>query len=381
MRIGIDARLYKESGVGRYIRNLINNLVKLDDKNEGKSSSTNEYIIFLLKKDIDEVNLPSNWTKVEADFKWYGLSEQIKFPKLLESKKLDLVHFPHFNVPIFYKGKFMVTIHDLIHQHFQMRRATTKDPFTYWVKHLGYKMVLSKALKNSVKVITVSEYVKDEIVRRWKLDPKKVVVTLEGVEENILNLVKKLEKKDVNKCLEKFDIKPPYIFYIGNAHPHKNVEGLIKAFLKLRKKYQYLTLALAGHDHYFWKRIQEENKHKDIKYLGYVSDEEMVCLYKGAQAFVQPSFEEGFGIPPLEAMACNCPVVSSNKGSLPEVGGEACIYFDPYNLEDMQQKIESVLNSNKLRNELIEKGEKHYKKFSWKKLAEQTLDLYTNIKT
>ncbi len=182
----------------------------------------------------------------------------------------------------------------------------------------------------------------------------------------------------------KFSIKPPFIFYVGNAHPHKNVEGLIKAFLNLRQKYQYLQLVLSGNDHYFWDRVKKEFNQKDIIYTGFVSDEELVALYKSSQVFVMPSFEEGFGIPILEAMAFNTPVVSSNAGSLKEIGGDAALYFDPSprhserseESNDMEEKIMKVLNDQKLGKELIEKGKKRVKLFSWKNLAEETLKIY-----
>ena len=157
-------------------------------------------------------------------------------------------------------------------------------------------------------------------------------------------------------------------------------DGLILRdnLIKLKDKYPDLKLVLAGHDHYFWQRIKKEFQDPDIIYKGYVSDEELVTLYKNAKAFVMPSFEEGFGIPILEAMALSCPVVSSNAGSLPEVGGDACLYFDPTNMSDMTNKINKIINDENLRKDLIKKGLQRYKKFSWKKLAEQTLEVYEN---
>ncbi|MBI2019903.1 glycosyltransferase family 4 protein, partial [Candidatus Daviesbacteria bacterium] len=181
------------------------------------------------------------------------------------------------------------------------------------------------------------------------------------------------------KILKKMGIKSKYIFYVGNAHPHKNVEGLIKAYLLLRKKYSDLSLVLSGYDHYFWQRIKKDYKYEGIIYTGYIYDEELVALYKNASSFVMPSFEEGFGIPLLEAMACSTPVVSSNVGALSEVGGNACLYFDPHNSEDMIDKISQVLNNEKLRKDLIEKGKMRVKQFSWEKLAKETLRIYESV--
>lgn len=361
MKIGIDSRMYKESGVGRYIRNLLINLQKLD--------KNNQYFIFLLKDTYDTLEYHNNFTKVLASFHWYGVSEQIKFPKLLTKLNLDLMHFPHFNVPFFYQGKFVVTIHDLIHQHFQMRRATTLDPITYKIKQLGYKLVFKNAISKAVKILVPSNYVKGLLVRQWGINGNEVVVTHEAVDDKIVAIANSLSQK-------KLKIKSPYIFYVGNAHPHKNIEGLIRVFRDLREKYPHLQLVLTGYDHYFWQKVMKEYQYQDIIYTGQVSDEELAALYKNARLFVMPSFEEGFGMPLLEAMAGGCPVVSSNAGSLPEVGGDAALYFDPADMRDMGDKIGRVLTDNSLRNNLIKKGKQRVKVFSWEKLARQTLEVY-----
>lgn len=367
LKIIIDGRMINESGIGRYIRNLIAHLKILDKKNN--------YYILHLKNDYDTLAYHNNFRKVLADFGWYGINEQIQLPGLVKSLKPDLIHFPHFNVPLLFNGKFVVTIHDLIHQHFQMKKATTLNPLFYGVKQLGYKKIFKNALEKSAKILVPSYYVKVLLVNEWDVAGNKVAVTYEAVDEKIL------EKCPMTnfKCqilLKKLSGRQPYIFYVGNAHPHKNVEGLIRVFEKLREKYPSLRLVLSGNDHYFWQKIKKGYQKEGIIYTGYVSDEELVSLYKNAAAFVMPSLEEGFGIPILEAMACSCPVVSSSAGSLPEVGGEAAFYFDPLDASDMVEKIFQVLDSEKLRKNLIEKGLKRYKQFSWKDLAKKTLEVY-----
>lgn len=369
-RIGIDGRLWSESGVGRYIRNLVLKLSKIDQDNQ--------YFILLQRQSLG-IKLPKNFTKVEVNIPWYSISEQTDLPRILKKLKLDLVHFPHFNVPIFYEGKFVVTIHDLIHQHFKMQRASTLNPLIYYFKHLAYKKVFASALKKSEQIITVSEFVKGQLREECNVSGRKIIITQEGVEENILDLSERMTEKDIKGVLSKFKVSPPFIFYVGNAHPHKNVEGLIEAFLTLRKNYQYLKLVLSGSDHYFWKKIREKYNHRDIIYTGFIIDPELVALYKSAQCFVMPSFEEGFGIPLLEAMASNCPVASSIAGSLPEVGGNAALYFDPKNIDDMVEKIMFVLNNLNIRKELIGRGQKRFKQFSWDKLAKETLKIYNRF--
>ncbi len=360
MKIGIDARFYSESGVGRYLRNLIVNL-KMLDKN-------NEYFIFLLPKDYAQFEETKNFQKVSADYKWYGFAEQFKFPQLLNKFKLDIVHFPHFNVPIFYKGKFVVTIHDLIHQHYVMSRATTLNPLTYNIKRLGYRKVFKTAIQKSLKILVPSDFVKKDLIKEWNVSPDKIIATPEAVDDTLFAIAKKVSPKKLDRAL--------FLFYVGNAHPHKNIEGLIKVFLRLKKNYKDLKLVLAGADHYFWQRIKKEFQHEDIYYKGYISDEELVEYYKSAVLFVLPSFEEGFGIPLLEAMALGCPVVCSSVAALPEVGGDACVYFDPRDSDDIEKKISSVLDSKVLQGQLAEKGLERSRQFSWRKLAQKTLEVY-----
>lgn len=370
MKICIDARFYQESGVGRYLRNLISFLKVLDKKNS--------YFILLLPKDYESFDAPSNFQRVLAPFKWYGFAEQFELPTLLNQLDLDLVHFPHFNVPIFYKSKFVVTIHDLIHQHHDMNRASTLDPFTYRIKQFGYKKVFKYAIRNSLKILVPSNFVKAGLQNEWGTQVGKISVTPEAVDDKISEAAGKIKRDQMENVLKKWGIKLPYIFYVGNAYPHKNVEGLIKVFLNLKKKHQDLTLVLSGQDHYFWQRIKKEYIHKNIVFTGQVTDWELVAFYKNAKCFVMPSFEEGFGIPLLEAMACDCPVVSSDAGSLKEVGGGAAIYFDPKNVEDMSTKIDMVITDNKLRDRLVKKAQGRMKIFSWQDLAKQTMEVYAS---
>lgn len=378
MKICIDGRLINESGIGRYIRNLLKNLELIDKENE--------YFILLKKIDLNKYDWGNNFKKVEADFGWYSAAEQIKLPGILKKLNPDLVHFPHFNVPLFFKGKFIVTIHDLIHQHFAMKRATTLDPITYRIKQFGYHKVFTHAVKKSHKIIVPSNFVKSQLSKEWSVEPSKISVTYEGVDDRIIDIKDKQKKSLQTKILEKIGVKKPYIFYIGNAHPHKNIEGLVKAFRSLKNNphgtlgtrgaFDTLSLVLAGGDHYFWKKIKKEYVDPDIIYPGYVTDDSLVTLFSHAQAFVMPSFEEGFGIPVLESYSMSCPVICSRVGALTEVGGNGAKYFDPKSPDDIAEKISEVLSSEKLKSKMIANGLERLKQFSWKKLAEETLDIY-----
>lgn len=368
MRIGIDARFYQESGVGRYLRNLIFNLQTIDQKNE--------YFIFFLPKDYDEFKQKKNFQKVKADFLWYGFAEQLKFPSLLKRFELDLVHFPHFNVPIFYKGKFVVTIHDLIHQHYVMKKATTLNTLSYRVKQFGYKRIFKTAIKKSLQILVPSSFVKEGLIKEWSIDQNKIRITPEAVDDKLLAIANKVSRSKELDIIKRFKLGETFLFYVGNAHPHKNVEGLIQSFLDLKKTGKRLQLVLSGQNHYFWQRIKDQYQCKDIIYTGKISDEELVAFYRNASCFIMPSFEEGFGIPILEAMSMGCPVASSNAGSLREVGGDAALYFNPNNPGEMIGKISQVLNDGNLRKRLIEGGLKRSGLFSWEKLAKDTLTVY-----
>lgn len=367
MKIAIDARMLAESGIGRYIKNLLYFLQEID--------LNNEYFILLLEKDFN-IKLKKNFRKVLTDFRWYSATEQLKMPVILHKLNPDLTHFPHFNVPMFFRGKFVVTIHDLIHQHFQMKRATLHDPLTYQIKKIGYSQIFKKAINKSLKILVPSKYVKDLLINDWKIDNQKIITTYEAVDEKFLSVKNKISKEIIDKIIKKLDITSDFLFYVGNAHPHKNVEGLIKAFLCLREKYENLQLVLSGYDHYFWQRIKKEFDNNNIIYTGQVSDEQLVTLYKRARVFIMPSFEEGFGIPILEAMALGCPVIASNIGSLTEVGSNTALYFNPHDISDLVDKITQLLENNQLEKDLIKRGKERATVFSWKKLSKQTLEVY-----
>src|SRR3989339_1308260 len=225
MRIGIDARFYGPigKGLGRYTQKLVENLEKID--------SVNEYFIFLRKQNFEDyVPKNKNFQKILADYRWYTWQEQIFFPRLLKKYQLDLLHFPHFNVPLFYRGKSVVTIHDLILIHFPTVRNSTLSPFLYKLKFLAYKMVIKSAIRRSNRVIAVSKFTKKDILENYPEAPnEKVVVTYEACEDYCL-----LSPEKDQEILLKYGIMKPYILYVGNAYPHKNLERLVLAFKKAR---------------------------------------------------------------------------------------------------------------------------------------------------
>ena len=303
-RIGIDARFYGPTGkgLGRYSKEIIDNIIKLDQ--------ANEYVIFLTPENFGLFSPPENKKvkKVLINIPWYGIKEQLFFPLYIIGESLDLMHFPHFNVPIFCPRKFIVTIHDLILIKFPTQRATTLGPVFYAVKKFFYKIVIFLAVKRARQILTVSLFTKKDIIRQFRARAEKIIVAYEGVAD----VLSGGQAESAEKALIKYGVKKPFLLYVGNAYPHKNLEKLIKVFLKLKPEKPDLRLVLVGKDDYFYNRLKflSPNESADIIFPGYVPDADLKTFYRQALAYVFPSFYEGFGLPPLEAMANGLPVVS-----------------------------------------------------------------------
>lgn len=361
MKIVIDARLYSQSGVGRYIKKLISHLARLDKKTK--------YIVYLIKEDFSSFKSPGkNFEKRLVDMPWHSLREQILLPFLLIKEKPDLVHFPYFSVPIFYPGEFVVTIHDLTIDHFETGRASTHNLFFYKLKRLAYKIVMRRALKKAKKVIVVSQATKKEIVDHYQIDPKRIIVTYEAAEF-------KVRPRPSEKSL----ISPSYLLYVGNAYPHKNLERLFKVFNLLKSQFSRLKLVLVGQKDFFYRRLEKSlsaSQKKGIVFFGFADDRQLANLYTHALAFVFPSLMEGFGLPGLEAMTAGCPVLASDIPVLREVYGGAVLYFDPENIDDMAEKISQAVNNKDLRERLEKLGFEQVRKYSWGRMAKETLEIY-----
>ncbi|OGY44723.1 MAG: hypothetical protein A3B89_01295 [Candidatus Buchananbacteria bacterium RIFCSPHIGHO2_02_FULL_40_13] len=368
MKIGLDARLYgsQHGGIGRYTENLIKQLELQTDQNT-------KLFIFLSKDNFNDYQ-PSNknFQKVLADFKVYGLKEQLLFPPLLKKYQLDLVHFPHFNAPIFYRGKFIVTIHDLIISHYPNSRTTTLNPLVYKIKLFFYKVIIKNAAQKAKKIIAVSKYTKKDIIKLLKIEPAKIIVTYEGVD------LPKTSQMNCNELKTKLGISKDFLLYVGSAYPHKNLEKLISAFKIIDNP--NLQLVLVGKKNYFYNRLAKEIKKEKLEnnviLTDYLSDDELTGLYKSAKLYVFPSLIEGFGLPPLEAQSYSLPVVSSNSTCLPEILGESAVYFDPDNIQTIVKVITNTLNNPELLASLKVKGLENVKRYSWDDCAQKTLKEY-----
>ena len=371
MRILIDGRFWglENAGLGRYTINLINSLQKLDKKNN--------YLVLLRKKYFNKLKFPKNWEKVLAEVKHYSFKEQVKIPKLIFKHEPNIVHFLHFNVPISYNRNFIVTIHDILWHKQKGENVTTLSPLRYKAKYLGYKKVFSHAVAASKKIIAPSKSVKKELIEYYKnLDRKKVTVVYEGIDENF----SKVSEKE--RVLKKYSINSDYFIYAGNAYPHKNLPRAIEAVIHLNKvSKKKLLFAIACSRSVFLERLEgvvrQSGAADYVKILGQVSDKDLGVLYKNSLALLYPSLSEGFGLQGLEAIVSGTAVLASNIPVFKEVYINNVIYFDPYDVSSIVKSMQEVIEmSLEKRKKMIKKGQEFIKRYSWDKMAKETLKVY-----
>ena len=374
-KIGIDVRLWGETGIGRYIRNLVSGLLDLD--------SENQYVLFCRPEDIEDIKFlifNDKFLIMPTDIRWHSVKEQLEFPRLLNKYNLDLVHFPYFSVPVFYNKPFVVTVHALIINHFPTGRATSLPFPLYRVKRFGYEFILKKAIHDAKKIITPSESTKKEIIDHYKTSKSKIVVTPEGIDDGISGFKASI-----------FNPKEKYFLYVGNAYPHKNLEKMLEAFKlfmvngspRENSGQAQFTVKLGGKEDYFYKRLKhfvKKNNIHSVEFLGFVSDEELSRLYSQAVATFVPSLMEGFGLTALEAMKMGSLVACSKISSLEEVCGRFAEYFDPSDILSMVKAMEDINSINKEeKKERINEAKKHVEKYSWQKTAKLTIEVYNSI--
>ena len=337
----------------------------------------NDYIIIQ-----DSNSLP---IRIESkNFKFY----KIKYPalsfrtllclhKFLEKEKIDIYHSPFSLTPLFAKIPTVVTLHDLM----ALKFPKFFQGRMFWIRFFArsfLKISVPLALKKSKYLFTDSYKVKSDVIILMQLHPKKINVIYPGIESHF----KKMSDNETKiKVREKFGLPNSIILYLGNTRPYKNLPRLINAFKIVKKNdFKNYKLVIAGGEKRnlsFLKQIVKRlDIERDIIFIGDLTDEEVVALMNVADIFVFPSLEEGFGLPPLEAMACGTPVVTSNLSSLPEVVGDAAMLVDPKNIKEIASAIKQVLTDRKLREKLIDKGLERVKRFSWERTARETLKIY-----
>lgn len=378
MRIGIDARFYGTlgKGLGRYTAELITALESLD--------SSNEYWIFLRRANFSEYHPASpRFHKVVADYPWYGFREQLWWPWVLLRYRFDLMHFPHFNVPVFYYRRFVVTIHDLILLHFPTIKATQLPPFLYWVKYALYRGVITWAAMRAQSILTVSQFTADDLRRVFPWIRDKVTVTPEGVPNAVFwhppeITIAFLSRSELLSTPDGQLL--PYVLVVGNAYPHKNLECV----LTCARHFPQLIFVCVGKTDYFFETIERraaDLELKNMRFPGFVPDTELALLYRHAALYLFPSHYEGFGLPALEAAAHGVPVVANKCGALLEVLGDAALFFDARDVNAGCEAIATLLDplNEHRRRHLIQRGFERLRHFSWKHMARQTLALYERI--
>lgn len=361
--IGIDARMYFYTGIGRYIQNLIDGLQKQDVQNI--------YKIFLYPGIAKTLFLRKGFEKIIVKERIYTLSEQINFGGVLLKEKLDLLHVPHFNAPVWYPKKFLVTIHDVTQTLF----AST----TNWkgkVKKAGYCLVTFAVAQRAKKIIAVSEHTKQDLQKKFFVTASKVKVIHEGIP--CINQKTAVTFEDIKKT---YKIKTPFLLYVGLLGTHKNIFRLIEAFGLVKKQIPELSLLIIGEkDQRYFADLQKAaialKVEKSVIFTGFVPEEDLPLFYQNAVLFVFPSLYEGFGFPPLEAMAYGLPVVSSKASSMPEILGQAAKYFDAEDRKDMAEKIISLFKNPQEQKYLKQLGFEQIKKYSWDKMVKETLKIY-----
>lgn len=362
-RIVIDARIRRSSS-GRYTDRLLEYLQKVD--------SDNKYLV--LVEPTDEWQPTNkNFKPVVCKYKKFSLNPlaQITFARFLRKLKPSLVHFSMTgHQPLFYFGKQITTTHDLTM--YKYARAGRLPKWLHRLRMLGYKLIMWQSHRMAEKIIVPTDYVRDALAKFHLSTNRKIVVTLEASEPVL-----------PGKAVAPEGVPEKFILYVGSCFPHKNLRRLVQAMDQVNAKFPDVKLVHAGKLEFYGKRlrrwVKNQGKADQVRFLGFVSDEELKWLYQNAEAYVFPSLSEGFGLPSLEAMVHGCPVVSSNATCLPEVNGDAAEYFDPLNIEEMASAINKVLGSEKRRKELIDLGKKQASKYSWQKMTEQTLEVYNSV--
>jgi glycosyltransferase involved in cell wall biosynthesis len=371
MHIGIDAHAIgaRQGGNETYIANLIKSLAEID--------GDNLYTIYLANAGA-AAQWRENFTTRYRNFSVRLLpppTPLVRVPVYLTyelfRRPVDVLHV-QYTAPPFCRVPVIVTIHDL---------AFERMPETFTRRgSFQLKLTVRRTAKKAARVATVSEYSRQDLLDIYKLPPEKVVVTYNGVEPSFTP--RPSVPNEVEEVRRRFGISRDFLLAVGSLQPRKNLVRLIRAYARLRSELENFRpqLVIVGRKLWLASEIFDEVKRQrwadDVILTGYVADEDLPALYRAARAFVYPSLFEGFGLPPLEAMACGTPVVTSDISSLPEIAGDAALLIDPNDERALANALIEIMNNDRLRAELREKGIAQARKFTWREAAEKTLRLY-----
>lgn len=373
-RVVIDGRYLAahRSGLARYTKELVKHIIALRQGIDLKLIVRNDEPFDADLKDAIDRAKDDKIEVIGTSAAHYSPKEQTELYKLISLLKPDLVHFTNFNHPVRYSKPFVVTIHDLTLHEYPNRASRLKQ----WV----YRYIMRHAINRSRLILTVSQHVKRDIIKNYAVAPSKVMVTYNGIDlEHFRPISNSKRLQDVTK---KYKITKPFILYVGQWMEHKNLFRLIEAFIKVNANSKYagryqLVLAGQARDYGEYRdKISQVKAERDIVLPGFIADDDLPALYNAAQLFAFPSLAEGFGIPPLEAMACGTPVIASRASSLPEVLGQAALYFDPLDTGSMARAIIRGLSDASLRERLSKIGRQQAAQYSWQTTAQKTVDSY-----
>src|SRR3989344_2505697 len=374
MLIGIDgneANVEKKVGIGEYSFELLKQFSIFNFQFSIKSKNIN-FQIYLKNEplpDLPKQNKSWKYKIVQPKKLWTQFALPLNL--YLTRPRPDVFFTPSHYAPRFSPVPTVVSIMDLSYIHFP---EMFKRPDLYQLRNWT-----AYSVRNAKKVLTISQASKDDIIKEYGVPEDKVIVTYPGVKLKTQNSKFK-DTMQNSKLTDKYGVKGGYILFVGTIQPRKNIARLIEAFSKIKNEIQ---LVIVGKKGWLYEEILETPKKLEIadrvKFLDFVTDEDLPIFYKNAMCFVLPSLYEGFGLPVLEAMQYGCPVITSNVSSLPEAGGDAALYVDPLNVDDIASKIKMIIEKPQLRKELIKKGYEQVKKFSWEKTAKETLSVLEKV--
>jgi glycosyltransferase involved in cell wall biosynthesis len=367
MRVAIDARKLHDFGIGTYIRNLLRHLARTDH--------STEYVLLCGEADLGvAAQLGPNFRAVLEPSPNYSLREQVHVPWVLRRERPDVYHAPHYVLPAGVRCPSVVTIHDCIHLMFPQ----------YLPNRIAYAYARAQmwsAARRSDCILTVSEASKRDILQLFNVPPEKIVVVYNAIDSHFATTP---SEEAVSRVRERYQLDHKFALYVGNIKPHKNLVRLIEAFDELRQgDLEDLKLLIIGDQisrlPALRRAVHRHKLHKQVRFLGYVGDDQLAILYRLASVFVFPSLYEGFGLPPLEAMASGTPVVTSNVSSLPEVVGDAAVLVNPYDVDAIVDGLRRVLTDPVLAADMSRKGIERAREFSWERSVAKTWAVYQTI--
>ncbi len=374
VKIAIDIRRMTEFGVGTYIRNVVRTLGRLDHENE--------YSLIGPPVKVEEIGvLPPNFHAIPLVAPERSVQGYREFRASLQRLQCDLVHIPNlFSIPRALPCRYVMTVHDMLDH---MARAREQSGF--W-RSLHFQLT-KRVLAGASRIFAVSNFTRNEIEKLFEIPPERIEVVYNAIDERFLRGHASAADRDL--IARRYQVTYPFLLYAGRISPHKNVVRMIEAFSALKTElerdsaYPDLKLIIIGDDLSgnpdLRRTVVRSGVHNDVRFLGFVPIEVLRIFYDEAKIFVFPSLYEGFGLPPLEAMAHGTPVVTSNVSSLPEVVGNAAVLVNPENVFEIMRALHRVLMDQPLRDRMKERGYKQATRFSWELSVRRILDVYRQI--